>query len=587
MDAKTFLNTLWPNEIIRQRRLLIWTFPDKTSRFFSNVDTAVSYALKKAVDQDVYFGLSLVSGDPTGRGKFANMAAIACLWADIDLADPVHKKKLLPPDLPAAQKLLNHVGLAPSIVVNSGHGLHAYWLLKEPWTFADDADRHKAATLARRWTATIRAVAKAQGFDDIDSVGDLTRIFRLPGTFNHKDPDPAAMPLPVKIVHANPGLRYDVDDFDLVLVAEEYEPQEDQGLKMDPLILRSDAEPPPNKLIPLLENDAKFKKTWQRRRPEFPSPSEYDQSIANTTAYANWTEQEIANTIIAFRRLHDLDVTKALRRDYMQRTIGKAIKTAKHDRTIAKLAETAMQAMAEDQIITEAEAIRENRTMAEMNNKQTITILADAIKDADTEYTQNGTADATTKKALLEKLSAVLGIPILRWVQHGQENARYSLQLSDGRWVRMGTTKDVLSPDHFRSRLYEATRVLIKTTKRKTWDNVCQCLAKVVEVVENEEMTDAYQTKQWIKSYLDDHPPMKEEDWQEAASISEPFIRNDMCHIHAGELHKHMRILQHEKITHAELCDCLKVCGYARVTVFFRYGGERSTRSFWAKAIMS
>ncbi len=37
--------------------------------------------------------------------------------------------------------------LPPSIIVASGHGLHAYWLLHEPWLFENDDDRHRAASV--------------------------------------------------------------------------------------------------------------------------------------------------------------------------------------------------------------------------------------------------------------------------------------------------------------------------------------------------------------------------------------------------------------------------------------------------------
>ena len=148
----------------------------------------------------------------------------------------------------------------------------------------------------------------------------------------------------------------------------------------------------------------------------------------------------------------------------------------------------------------------------------------------------------------------------------------------------MGQAGDVLNSATFRTRLYEAMGMLVKTFKKKGWDDVCKCLAAAVEITENVEATSAYQAEQWVNSYLEDHPLATDDAWQEAVSISEPFIRNEDIHIAAGELRKHMRLLQQERnVTHVELCDCLKVSGYTRVTVVARTGGKVVSRSYWAK----
>ena len=197
----------------------------------------------------------------------------------------------------AANKLLDRIGLKPSIIVHTGHGIQAYWLLKEFWAFDNPVERHQAATLSRRWVSTIQAVAMAQGYD-VDAVGDLTRVFRLPGTTNRK-----ADPVPVEIISADADLRYGVDDFDPFLVAEEFEPGTGTTVNVGALTLRADAEPPALKLLASMENDTKFKKTWHRLRTDLQdqSPSAYDMSLASLAVAGGWKDQEIADLIIASR----------------------------------------------------------------------------------------------------------------------------------------------------------------------------------------------------------------------------------------------------------------------------------------------
>ena len=64
-----------------------------------------------------------------------------------------------------------------------------YWLFKEVWIFNTEEDRVAAAKLCKRMSATLRSVASKYGYD-VDSVGDLTRVLRLPGTLNHKYVEP-------------------------------------------------------------------------------------------------------------------------------------------------------------------------------------------------------------------------------------------------------------------------------------------------------------------------------------------------------------------------------------------------------------
>ena len=185
MDTTEFLNTIFSDGLSDSRRLAIWSLPDKAREFFTDTAAAIKYAQSKADTQDVYFGLGLVAGSPKGRGKLADIAAIGCLWADIDIAGPGHKKPNLPPNETMVCKLLDRIGLKPSILVHSGHGLQAYWLLKEPWVFDTPAERHQAATLARRWSATVRAVAAVEtlpevGLSTAEGARSINQNFDLP-----------------------------------------------------------------------------------------------------------------------------------------------------------------------------------------------------------------------------------------------------------------------------------------------------------------------------------------------------------------------------------------------------------------------
>lgn len=148
---------------------------------------------------------------PGKRGGNADVIALPGLWSDIDIAHPVHKKSdSLPPTIDAAMELVDAIGLPPSVVIDSGHGLYPMWFFTKPWVFASDDDRSAAIGLANRWKATIAHHAEARGWK-VDAVADLARILRPPGSFNRKDPDDVR---PVTILRFEEGLRYTADDFE-------------------------------------------------------------------------------------------------------------------------------------------------------------------------------------------------------------------------------------------------------------------------------------------------------------------------------------------------------------------------------------
>lgn len=78
--------------------------------------------------------------------------------------------------------------------MDSGHGQHAYWLLREAVPTAD-------VVLA------MKGIAKDIGGDHTH---DPARILRIPGTLNHKDP---LNPVPVRLLRFDTTRRYRFSDF--------------------------------------------------------------------------------------------------------------------------------------------------------------------------------------------------------------------------------------------------------------------------------------------------------------------------------------------------------------------------------------
>jgi hypothetical protein len=335
MTPAEFLTALWGDPA--PGRILVWTLPKKLSLWLTGIPQTLAgqdvlhKALNDRMDQDIYTGVSLA---PKYAKLFAHervtndgSAAIAGLWADIDIAGEQHKKPNLPPSIEAAQEVLSELNYPASITVHSGHGLQCWWLFDQPWIFGSDHERNLAQQLSQNWHGIVSEAFQRHGWT-VDATHDLARVMRLPGTFNHK----GAAIQPVKVIETT-SFRW--QDFPSPTLKRTESPTEGVAPAPAPgkvvyvigaLALSSDLEPPADKLACLMDAVPAFARSWRLQRTDFKggdqSASVYDQSLASWAAQAGWTDQEIAALLVAHRRETGQDLK--LRQDYYQRTIAKA-----------------------------------------------------------------------------------------------------------------------------------------------------------------------------------------------------------------------------------------------------------------------
>ena len=134
----------------------------------------------------VIFNFARLAKKPSsGRGKIADTHAFSVIGMDIDIADPNKPNKSLPADIDEAVAALEALQLPPSIYVNSGSGLHAYWVLEEDLIVADESDLKHARDFVANF---YRGVVSNLPQYNFDHTQDLARSFRMPGSTNLKDP---------------------------------------------------------------------------------------------------------------------------------------------------------------------------------------------------------------------------------------------------------------------------------------------------------------------------------------------------------------------------------------------------------------
>ncbi|MGH2864291.1 MAG: DNA-primase RepB domain-containing protein [Solirubrobacteraceae bacterium] len=146
-------------------------------RFFvgARAPGAASVIVRIGQRTDVYVGCA---PRIRRRGRRQDIAPTALLWADCDT--------------PAAVAALASFTPAPSMIVASGNGAHAYWALTHPLGLEELEDAN------RRITAALEADPKCT---------DGARLLRVPGCLNFKH-DP---PRRVKLIHYTTARQHPAD----------------------------------------------------------------------------------------------------------------------------------------------------------------------------------------------------------------------------------------------------------------------------------------------------------------------------------------------------------------------------------------
>lgn len=169
--------------------ITITTLPERKTLWFkmSEIEKTSLLAGKYGAKTNTFFGVGLRRKALKNgfRGGEKDILCVTTLYADIDIKGNAHAQTSLPSSVDEATDFLHGLKIKPSIVVNSGNGIHGYWLLDKPFIIETEEDRKHMSSIFKGFGKYVNSEAKKRGWK-IDSVYDLARILRVPGTINHK-----------------------------------------------------------------------------------------------------------------------------------------------------------------------------------------------------------------------------------------------------------------------------------------------------------------------------------------------------------------------------------------------------------------
>lgn len=136
--------------------------------------------------------IELRTSKPNGRGGSKHVGATLAVVADLDMAHGKHQTEEALPTEDNVGQLLEGLP-TPTLVVDSGGGLHVWWVLDEPVTDHDTAQSARAAVR----NVLHRNASRLGVHVDLGLTTDAARILRVPGSTNNKRPED---PRPVRIL---------------------------------------------------------------------------------------------------------------------------------------------------------------------------------------------------------------------------------------------------------------------------------------------------------------------------------------------------------------------------------------------------
>ena len=196
MELRAFTTAIFePTDLVELRLIESWVQAGKKrSRLIERLwlqASEIPGALPRlqelnALGANIYFG---VNPRTERSGRKDGIAVIRSIWMDMDSVQYDEARARWTPYLPAA----------PSIVVQSGHGVHLYYLLRSPFVIQSDTQRECFERM-------LRAIYRATG---CDAVQDVCRVLRLPGgLWNVKSLRNGIPPVPCELLECDPQRTY-------------------------------------------------------------------------------------------------------------------------------------------------------------------------------------------------------------------------------------------------------------------------------------------------------------------------------------------------------------------------------------------
>ncbi|KXB05866.1 hypothetical protein AKJ51_04625 [candidate division MSBL1 archaeon SCGC-AAA382A20] len=311
-----------------------------------------------------------------------------------------------------------------------------------------------------------------------------------------------------------------------------------------------DAQPPFDKFHAMLENVPGFKETWEHKRKDMADDSQsgYDLSLATFMAKsgANFTEQEMVNTLIKNRMKFGNHIDKIKRKRYYARTIKKArqaVETEKiHDR------------LDDYKLLTSEERKKE-------------------------------------RGKIRNELSKALGVKIDRIIKYkfgeSGEKSEYLIHSND-EIISLPDVTYLIHQRKFDKIVADMLGYRMKHIKSKRWRDISQYLLDVCYLIDLGEAGTTYgMVVDNFEKYLETWGcPVKDDEINKEALYmkmreKEPFIDDDWLYIHFTHYLTHLNRTTSIRKKASDIVKIFKRLGFEKKQVRYKSNQNWETRRYW------
>jgi hypothetical protein len=598
---------------------LIWTLPDKRSYFFNDLSSA-NKQLSSLQDKDVYLGVGLHKEPHSeGRGTKSDITALTGIGADLDVRETKNYFRTFDE---AADFLLT-LPHPPTDIINSGGGLQPWWLFKEPLSIATEEERGLAERYTKGWIKFLSEAAQKT----LDSVGDITRVLRAPGTLNHKY-KPARK---VKQVGGT-ELFYNPSDFDEWLLAEampgaKFEPSASfadnlshavkalEQLSPDRADIYEDWYRVGLSLFSLDQMGLMLWKMWSSKSHKYlegDCEKKWD-SFSKTKRSENDAHITLGSLYYwAFEDSHKdqpssispdpraeisadlLDLLCSDNRKFKQTWDRKRPDFSNQYKYDCSLAAFGIGCMLDHQTIANLiihhrrrhsqspeEACKPgylDRLIARIKDDQKI----DQEREQQIHEAQSELSNPTLKdpEPTRQSISKLFGLKIRKLIRCKADPPKYVLILEDDREIELGQINCILSFTLFREKIAAVTSEVLPKSLKLKWDQFAQSLLSIVEDREiGNEATDLGRARAWIIEYLDQNTITPE---KQTTNLTNPYFEEGHVHFIGSDIRQWLNCSFGDPVTHIEMGRMLRKVGCEPLTTFRKLGnGAQTSRTAW------
>jgi len=557
--AAKFFDLLYQDNISDDANLVIWANGPNPNVWCRSIEHALETLDRDEYRDRSYFGLALQDkermaahaakiGDKPDLGVRRGYAQSASWWPGVGLDLDIRvdgKQKNYPPTIEDVEWMLEQLPMKPSMIVTTGGGIHAYWLLDEAYEIENSDELERIRRISYGWYLQVLEVARSRDWT-IDNTSDLARVLRVPGSLNTK-----YQPAVEVSITMEDGPRYNLDDFEVHLPQDLSVPVVDASVRREVNFdIDEKAHPPLHLIEAACENDAKFELTWKWARKEPWSQSEYDLSIANFGVSFGWSDQVIVDAMIYHRAKHKRAVPK-LRADYYADRLDRA------------------------------------RASSGMQGQQ-------EVLERLVERGSDPTAACAEKEMTIDDINALVDLKgdekIREILKYPGDPPIYKMRNQAGELLTLGTVRNIISCHLFREAIAAVCMRVIPKMKDDAWTPIAQAILHATKTEDlGPDTTPSGDVFDSLLEYLEGTELRGGDDMGERSSAVKdfrPFVMNGHLYFNLRKFMHWLRTHNLDRVTKHEVCQNLREAGAESSVV--RYHQRRlsgsvtpASKRFW------